>query len=500
MQSRAAALNEIARDLDISPSDFLLAQTRYQAIGDWLSNGWYGSGWEPKVYVQGSFRLGTVVKPFRGGREQGFDVDQVIELRKRSSTVTPRGLKHDIGDRLKEHGSYERMLRPEGRRCWTIQYAEDGSRPEFHVDVLPAINAVGASTTRIDITNKAGDAYSWSSSDPNGFYQWFKSKNAISEELSMRSRTAILEESQDIFESVDQVPKQLVRTALQRAIQIVKRHRDVYFDGKEQAPSSITITTILAKVFRGGGVDEALEGFAKYVCSRHDEVMSGVPVAVDGILDFQEGKWVIENPADPEENFADKWNSDPKLAAAFFLWGHQLSRDVYGFSQSGVPGDLWLGVGSSEEEKSFPALHLRAMAKVTSLGAGSYTDDLLRLIHLGVNRRVEWKAIEGLAKKRKATMGAGFSDVDWVNFYQIALHQRKALPAEGIQHVRQILSEHVHEPDFVLCCNLLLGNATRQMFQRCIQYKGSGSEVMGWPIVLLAPEKLLVPPMKIRAG
>ena len=36
---------------------------------------------------------------------------------------------------------------------------------------------------------------------------------------------------------------------LQRAVQIYKRHRDIFFEGKENAPISIIITTLAAHAF-----------------------------------------------------------------------------------------------------------------------------------------------------------------------------------------------------------------------------------------------------------
>ena len=55
----------------------------------------------------------------------------------RKGTVTPERLKQMVGDRLKEHGKYKQLLDAEGKRCWTLEYAEtDGVG--FHLDVLPA--------------------------------------------------------------------------------------------------------------------------------------------------------------------------------------------------------------------------------------------------------------------------------------------------------------------------------------------------------------------------
>lgn len=54
-----------------------------------------------------------------------------------------------------------------------------------------------------------------------------------------------------LAESVRAVPKyQSNKTPLQRAVQILKRHRDIMFAGDEDKPVSIIITTLAAKAYQ----------------------------------------------------------------------------------------------------------------------------------------------------------------------------------------------------------------------------------------------------------
>src|SRR5262249_16388945 len=96
--------------------------------------------YRPRVTLQGSFRLGTVVRPVIKGRGADYDIDQVCCLDRPGAGMQPGTLKHRVGDRLREHGTYRGMLDEEGRRCWTLNYAEDDG-VGFHLDVLPAIPA-----------------------------------------------------------------------------------------------------------------------------------------------------------------------------------------------------------------------------------------------------------------------------------------------------------------------------------------------------------------------
>ena len=128
-------LRYIADELDISETHHKLAEQHYQAVGNWLgADGSLLAPFNPDIYPQGSFRLGTVVKPISG--EDRYDIDLVCQLELPRQQVTQRRLKQMVGDRLKENKTYAEMLEPEGRRCWTLQYADSA---RFHMDILPAI-------------------------------------------------------------------------------------------------------------------------------------------------------------------------------------------------------------------------------------------------------------------------------------------------------------------------------------------------------------------------
>src|SRR5690606_13872166 len=178
-----------------------------------------------------SFRLGTVVRPIRDGIEACFDIDLVCEIPLLKDRTSPQAVKAMVGDRLREHGTYKELLDDEGRRCWTLEYAEqDGVG--FHLDVLPAVpDARGLLDTAIAITNKSRTGYSWTASNPRGYGSWFDSKNADAfARVAFEQKMAIQDRESMIYASIDRVPDQLVRTPLQRSIQLMKRHRDICFN------------------------------------------------------------------------------------------------------------------------------------------------------------------------------------------------------------------------------------------------------------------------------
>ena len=134
---------------------------------------------EPSIYPQGSFRLGTVVRPIRGGVEADYDIDLVCELPIAKHQTGARSVKVGVRDRLYEHDKYRTMLDEEGKRCWTLEYAEQDSIG-FHLDVLPSVPDSGGGsldTSSIVITSKQGETYNWSASNPKGYGKWFDERN-----------------------------------------------------------------------------------------------------------------------------------------------------------------------------------------------------------------------------------------------------------------------------------------------------------------------------------
>lgn len=334
----ARFLEQVAEDIDIPPGKYQQAVERYRGVGRWLEQGEYpGCSAEPDMYPQGSFRLGTVVRPVRNGIEASYDIDLVCELPISKDRTTPGSLKTMVGNRIKENGTYEPLLDDEGRRCWTLEYAEqDGIG--FHLDVLPAVpDRRGPLDSAIAITHKDNGEYSWSASNPRGYGAWFDQRN---EEAFGRVRTeqklALQARAPNVFTKVDDVPDQLVRTPLQRAIQLMKRHRDVNFDNprvNKYAPISIIITTLSALFYQNEhDVYAALAGIVSQLHAHAASMNNGMSthhLSGSPIQRTADGRWYIGNPINRDENFADRWHEDDHARArAFFAWVDALRDDL----------------------------------------------------------------------------------------------------------------------------------------------------------------------------
>lgn len=136
-------LSALAEELEIPESRYDQAVESYKSLGAWFHRpASTVRNFGPDVFVQGSFRLGTAIRPLNDAEQ--YDVDSVCELKKLSkSDVTQSQLKDLLGDEIKAYRAAKNMSKPvrPGRRCWTLEYA-DGA--QFHMDIVPALsNAKG---------------------------------------------------------------------------------------------------------------------------------------------------------------------------------------------------------------------------------------------------------------------------------------------------------------------------------------------------------------------
>lgn len=316
-------LRAIADTLEVPESAYAQATERYESVGRWLCAAGSPLGaFNPKVFAQGSFALGTVIRPFN---RDDYDIDAVVQLDGSISTWEPEKLKLTLGDRLRGHGTYAMMLGPEGRRCWTLTYTSNENVAGFHLDLLPCVShettsdLVGFAGTRsaIAITTRTTDgAYEWNQSDPKGYAAWFRTRMVV------RRRTLDTSEKQA---SIEAVPKYPTRSPLQATVQLLKRHRDVMFQGRDEAPISVIISTLAARAYEGEAtLAETVVNVTKGM-RRQIEVVAGRPF--------------VRNPVRPEENFADRWEQEPNRSTQFFAWLGAVEKLAYEVAQSS-PQDL----------------------------------------------------------------------------------------------------------------------------------------------------------------
>ena len=309
-------LTKTAEVLDIPDHVYEDATVKYEDVGEWLD----GEDSElkpyrPEIYVQGSFRLGTVVRPISEADE--YDIDLVCRLSFEKDQTTQANLKKIVGDRLKRRDDLAKMLES-SRRCWILNYPAEDQMPAFHMDVLPSIPNIERPPNGILLTDT--ELKLWQRSNPVAYADWFYGRMKV----VLQARRTSLAES--IRASVEEVPEWQVKTPLQTAVQILKRHRDIHFqDQPDVKPISIIITTLAARVYRNQpDVYAALTDMVQDIEANWGKA---------GYVENRNGKWWVSNPVDPDENFADKWNEFPERREAFFRWVKKVRVDFSSAAQ-----------------------------------------------------------------------------------------------------------------------------------------------------------------------
>ena len=296
-------LQKISYEISITQPMIDKAVNSYEAVGKWLGD---GLDYDVHISPQGSMSLGTTIKPISD--EDDYDIDLVCLL-KDGTTLTAENIKNIVGDRLKENETYRQKIESEGegKRCWKMRYYE------FHMDILPCVPKsiyLEPNYTEIRLTHKkAAHYYVDHFSNPYGYKQWFESR--MTDILQKSRRDFAIKNKLDI----DDVPTYRVKTPLQQAIQLLKRHRDICFEHDlDNAPISIIITTLSALAYNGeSSVYEALCNILHHM-SDYIEVRNGI--------------YWVENPTMSEENFADKWEQYPQRARAFFSWIQKAQKEL----------------------------------------------------------------------------------------------------------------------------------------------------------------------------
>ena len=298
---------ELSKELDIPETYYEKAEISYKSFATWLEreNSEFKDSIK-EVFLQGSFKLGTVVKPISEADE--YDIDMVCKFDISKDKITQKELKDKLGREVKLYAKSKNMLNTpqESKRCWTLNY-EDSAK--FHIDILPAIpnsnNFEGDYSKYINaIPDKSSAKYDeitseWEITNPHGYYLWFNKR--------MELRRKALYESANI----EEIPKDKRKTVLQRVIQILKRHRDVMFDNDK--PSSIIISTLAASSYNGEeelleAITNVVNNMEKFIVEKNREIY-------------------IYNPVNLSENFADKWKEDGKKKNNFYIWLAKLKKD-----------------------------------------------------------------------------------------------------------------------------------------------------------------------------
>jgi len=329
-------LKRILEKIELPDGAYEKAERRYQDIGEWLHRPDSSCAeYDPHVFSQGSFRLGTAIKP---DSDDEYDLDMGCNLRDglSKSLITQEQLKHHVGTEFEQYrkarGIKEELA--EKKRCWRLEYADGLS---FHMDIVPCIPeseggrsvlkqrmiessqlddvlAQRVSELAVSITDNTDPEYrvktdNWRISNPEGYARWFESR--------MKTAHGVVSEREMSFKaSIDSLPYYKWKTPLQQAIQLLKCHRDTMFkDNEDSKPISVIITTLAAKSYNGEA--DLVSALSNILTRMGSYINASVPL--------------VPNPVNPAEDFADKWYDQEsvhlRLKENFDKWLYQARAD-----------------------------------------------------------------------------------------------------------------------------------------------------------------------------
>lgn len=333
-------LEAAAEELKLPRSAYEKAAERYEDLGEWVNREDSKlHPYDPRVFPQGSFRLGTAIRPLSGAED--YDLDLAVELRSGvdRQTHSQADLKHLTGGELEAYRNARNIQAglEAKHRCWRLQYKGDIG---FHMDQVPCIPSGQTDSTLIEAmmqnerawrgTGRQGWAEAagaravfitddrhpgfkercpdWQGSNPEGYAVWFESRMFSAKGAGIERYRA----------EVAPLPRNQFPTPLRRAVQFLKRHRDQMFHKDPDAqPISIIITTLAGMAYDG---EESI-----------GEAIMRVLDDMGSLVLEQDGRPWIPNPVDPRENFADRWLTPEglklDLQGNFRRWLNQARQD-----------------------------------------------------------------------------------------------------------------------------------------------------------------------------
>jgi len=281
---REELLARIAQELQLDKTRLERMETAYNAVADVLKKDEdFFNDLEIEVYAQGSKRIGTTVKPING---PDFDLDTVLHIYDVYNNHSPNEVYNALVRSL-EKDSYYKTIMEKKKRCVRLNYKSD-----FHIDILPACMPNNWDEENILIPEKA--LLGWSSGNPKGFGNWFLNISNSAKQPMLKQYSQILLEAK--VESEPLPPELYLKTPLQRAVQLFKRYRDIYFEGKSHPVSSIVITTLVASFYQGeNSIFETIDNVAGRI---KDDYLQSVNNG---------SRFKVFNPVNSAEDFTDSW-------------------------------------------------------------------------------------------------------------------------------------------------------------------------------------------------
>lgn len=272
-------------------------ESSYNAVQEVLENDpFFFNSKNFEIYPQGSVRIGTTVKPLSN---KVFDLDIVLHIKDRVYEQTnPMVVFNELKRVLQENGTYKEKVELK-TRCVRLNYSGD-----YHMDILPGCQYGVNDENKIVIPDR--ELKEWLISNPRGYSKWFLNKAETVTKTLLEKAYAAEEIPADDFAT---------KKPLQRAVQIIKRYRDLFFEeSPDYATSSIVLTTLAGQLYQN----------QESIFETIDSIVSQIYIKVN--LSRLKKRIKVLNPVDKDEDFTDKWEREPKYYFEFIRFVESLYK------------------------------------------------------------------------------------------------------------------------------------------------------------------------------
>ncbi|MBJ7539920.1 nucleotidyltransferase domain-containing protein [Marinomonas transparens] len=314
-------LDSVFVSLDLTKTQRERIEAAYNAVGDYLASCDDSLLDGVQIYPQGSMRLRTTNKPLS---QEEFDVDLILFL-PNAGSATRDQIVSVVKQHLLDSKVYKELVEdlPRGFR---INYKGD-----YHLDITPA--------KAYDLESLPGHPLwvvdkltGFKESNPEGMARNFDDACSL---LPVIRRPQVFLAALD-SKSVTALPDQSKKKPLNRIIQILKRHRDVWSQLSSNPhtdfkPISVVITTLACRAYV-----EVIESKKQYD-NELDLILDVIELMPHHIESGYDGI-LIANPTMRSENYAEKWNrlkgqEGQKYRGAFYAW-YQAAVDTFEYFAS----------------------------------------------------------------------------------------------------------------------------------------------------------------------
>ena len=308
-------IGKLLQRLELDDKEKADAEREYEELGNSIAAKLKLPRHEVEVFPQGSMRTQTTINPRHPTK---FDLDIVVKLFGPGyDAMAPEVMFQNFGTALKGNESVTGAPYAK-RRCWRLDYP---NKP-FYFDVTPAVK--GASYAGGSLRVRDPDTH-WAPTNPADFADWFCERA----DLRFLFATLLAKDESATRASVEPLPDGEVGLddILRRSVQLMKLHRDNMYHyadekRKEAQPISVILVTLATKAYADLWANErtSFQSPLEVVLALVEKMPSYIGT---------NGRYSIENPMLPLENFADRWNSDDGARAGEFgRWHKRLELDL----------------------------------------------------------------------------------------------------------------------------------------------------------------------------